>query len=137
VVPSASTLEAQTERLPRTVARWKEGISFQYLLLDAVNGNHLGNLGLERGGGPGALELGYWLSREATGRGYATTAARALTEAGLGLSGVDRVEIRCDEANRRSRLIPQRLGYRLHRIQDETIRARAEHGRRMVWVYPP
>ena len=43
--------------------------------------------------GPGAIELGYWVHVDFTGRGYATACARALTQAGLALSDVARVEI--------------------------------------------
>jgi RimJ/RimL family protein N-acetyltransferase len=135
--PAEATLQAQVARLPRTVARWREGISFQYLLLDPITGTHLGNAGLERRAEPEALEIGYWLARSATGHGHATTAARVLTEVALGLPGVERVEIHCDEANLRSRLVPTRLGYRLHRVEDDPVRAPADSGRRMIWVYPP
>jgi RimJ/RimL family protein N-acetyltransferase len=53
-----------------------------------------------------------------TGRGYATACARALTQAGLALCDVVRVEIHTDEANAISAAVPRRLGYRLDRVDE-------------------
>ena len=129
-VPLAGTVEEQRRRLPVAVARWDRGLSFQYLAVDARTGAHLGNFGLERRIGPRVLEIGYWLAEEATGQGHATAAVRALTAAALDLPDVDRVEIHHDRANRRSSLIPQRLGYRLDRIESD-----GSGTRNVVWAY--
>ena len=40
----------------------------------------------------------------------------------------------CDEANDRSRRIPERLGFGLDRTEDVVIEAPAETGRRLIWV---
>jgi RimJ/RimL family protein N-acetyltransferase len=53
-----------------------------------------------------------------TGRGYATACTRALTQAGLALSDVVRVEIHTDEANAISAAIPRGLGYQLDRVDE-------------------
>ena len=66
--------------------------------------------------GRGLLEMGYWMHADALGRGYATEAARALTDAGLGVDGVERMVIACDEANVRSAALPKHLGSRLDRV---------------------
>ena len=47
---------------------------------------------------------------------------------------MDRVEIHCDEANVRSAAIPERLGYRLDRIEDDEIATPGETGRSMIWI---
>src|SRR5262249_60537312 len=67
-------------------------------------------------------------------RGFATAAAEALTSAALGLPGVRRVEIHCDEANVASAAIPRKLGYRLDRVVAHEPEAPGESGRRMIWV---
>jgi RimJ/RimL family protein N-acetyltransferase len=84
--------------------------------------------------GPGVVELGYWVHVDFTGRGYATACARALTQAGLALSGVARVEIHTDEANAISAAIPRRLGYRLDRVDELPPEAPAHSGRLQLWV---
>ncbi len=59
------------------------------------------------------LEIGYWLDRDATGKGYATEAARALLELARRVPGMVQVEIRCDLRNAASAAVPRRLGFRL------------------------
>lgn len=59
------------------------------------------------------LEVGYWLRRDVTGRGYATEAARAMLSLAASLPGMSHVEIRCDPRNAASAAIPKRLGFRL------------------------
>lgn len=133
-VPQAATLDDQHRRLPSAVASWDEGLSFQYLAQHADTGVHLGNFALERRIGPRAIEIGYWLAESATGHGYATAAVRVLARAALDLADVDRVEIHTDQSNVRSALIPQRLGFRLERIEPDEVQTPAESGQGMIWV---
>ena len=58
-----------------------------------------------------STSLGYWLCEAHTGKGVMTTACRALVTFLLKDLGLHRVEIRCAENNRRSRGIPERLGF--------------------------
>lgn len=59
----------------------------------------------------GSTRIGYWLDREQEGRGTMTAAVRALVDLALGEWGLNRVEIRAAAENRRSRAIPERLGF--------------------------
>lgn len=79
------------------------------------------------------LEIGYWLDRCATGKGYATEAARAMLDLSLKLPGVRRVEIHCDPRNAASAAVPQRLGFRLE--SDGSGAAPGSAG--MLWAYEP
>lgn len=133
---ASAGIEAQRERLARAADSWDGGSDFEFLLV-REEPTVLGVFGLHRRIGPGAIEMGYWLSQNATGRGYATTAARALTDAALRLDDVNTVEIHCDQANVRSRRVPERLGYRLERVEEDQVEAPAEVGRSMIWVFPP
>lgn len=56
--------------------------------------------------------IGYWLSEDRQGRGTMTAAVQLLTEHALGVWGLERVEIRAAVENRRSRAVPERLGFR-------------------------
>jgi RimJ/RimL family protein N-acetyltransferase len=136
-VPAAATAASQRDRLVQGEQGWDAGSDYTFALLDDSEQELFGIFGLHRRVGPSAIELGYWLTPEAVGRGYATDAARALTQVALALPDVATVEIHCDEANGRSRRIPQRLGYRLDRVEQDEIEAPAEVGRSMIWVYPP
>jgi RimJ/RimL family protein N-acetyltransferase len=137
VTADAGTLERQRERLAAANDAWEAGEEYNFLALSRDSQNVLGRFGLHRGLGPWPLELGYWLCPGAVGHGYATAGAEALTAAALSLTDIQRVEIHCDEANQRSRRVPQRLGYRLDRVEVDGVQAPAEVGRSMIWVFPP
>lgn len=115
-----SEIEVLEERLGRYQARFLAGETFVYAIFDRSESEVLGGSGLMGRIGPGALEIGYWIRAERTGRGYATEATRALTIAGLGMPGVDRIELHCDPRNEASATIPRKLGYRhLETVRDQ------------------
>ena len=62
-------------------------------------------------------EIGYWLSEAYQGQGVMTRAVEALCREAFGRRGIDRVEIRCALRNLPSNRIPQRLGFRLDRVE--------------------
>jgi ribosomal-protein-serine acetyltransferase len=97
------------EYLDRCEAEWAAGSGFQYLI--RVAGSPAGSAGLMARIGPGGLEIGYWVHPSFTGRGVATSASAALTEAAFGLPGIDQVEIQHDELNLASGRVPAKLGY--------------------------
>ena len=58
-----------------------------------------------------SVELGYWLSREAVGHGIMTRCCRLLVAHAFQGLGLNRVAIPVAVGNRRSRGIPERLGF--------------------------
>ena len=133
---AAVTEDAQREQLAAVLESWDAGTEYRYLILDPDEERLLGLASLHRRIGPRALEIGYWVSVDHLRRGYATEAARVLTGAALALPDVDRVEIRCDEANTASAAVPRRLGYRLVRVDPKPPAAPLETGRNLVWATP-
>ena len=98
-----------------------------------VDGVAVGNCGLHRRLGPSALELGYWVSVDHVRCGYATLAARLLTDAAFALVDVDHVEIHHDAANVASSGIPRRLGYRLVEQRPGGVGADGDTGIEWIW----
>ncbi|MCP2341194.1 GNAT family N-acetyltransferase [Actinomadura rupiterrae] len=113
-------------------AEWESGLGYAYLL-ENPDGDVVGTAALHNRIGPGVLEIGYWVHAGHTRRGHATRAAGALTGAAFGMEGVERVEIHCDVANKRSAAVPPKLGYELLVIEDDVRTAPAEEGPRMRW----
>lgn len=132
-IEEAADAQAQCRRCREAEERWADGSAYRYVLRPGQSEQVIGGFDLWRIG-PGAAEIGYWVHAAFTGRGYGTACARALTQAGLALSGVIRVEIHTDEANTISAAIPRRLGYRLDRVDELEPEAPAHSGRLQIWV---
>lgn len=79
---------------------WHEG------RLAGVVGHH----GIDRANR--STSLGYWLGEEFEGRGIVTAACRALVDHAFEELDLNRVVIACATGNRKSRAIPERLGFR-------------------------
>jgi ribosomal-protein-serine acetyltransferase len=58
-----------------------------------------------------STSIGYWLGAAHLGEGVMTAAVRALLDHAFGAWGLHRVTIEAAVANRRSRAIPERLGF--------------------------
>jgi RimJ/RimL family protein N-acetyltransferase len=133
-VPEAADLRTQQVRVTEADEMWAAGTDYIYSVITADEGTLVGAIGMHRRIGDGGIEIGYWTAVQQTRRGFATAAAQALTSVALGMPGVRRVEIHCDEANIASNAIPRKLGYRLDRIDDHEPEAPGERGRRLIWV---
>jgi RimJ/RimL family protein N-acetyltransferase len=124
----------QRNRLRQQSQQRERTEEWQYGLFGVADEALLGSFGLMTRRGPGTLEIGYWLHVDAGGRGYATAAARALTETGQRVRTIKQMIIVCDEANLRSAAIPRRLGYELARVETRTPEAPGESGRTQIWT---
>ncbi len=124
----------QRDRLRKLPAarRARRGVAVRLVPRDGSG--VLGSFGLMTRRGPGTIEIGYWVHVDAGGRGLPTRAGAALTDVALGLDGIRRVLICCDEENVRSAAIPRRLGYRLLRTETRAPEAPGERGRLMLWA---
>lgn len=71
-------------------------------------------------------EVGYWLGQEFQGRGIMTRACRGLVDFGFRHLDLNRTEIRTDVDNRKSRAIPERLGFVPEALLRESVQ---DHGR--------
>lgn len=85
---------------------------YRYAIFDPTEEALMGETMLLDRADDGQREIGYWLSPEHAGHGYAREAAAAMTRLAFELDGVDRVEIQCAPENTRSVALARRLGYR-------------------------
>lgn len=134
--PENATAEAQRRRLESPSLAWEpESEHYAYGAFPIEDETYLlGACGLHRRRGPGALEIGYWVHVNHLRRGIATAAARAMTDAGFSVDGIDTMEIVCDVANHPSACVPRRLGYRLAETVEHVAEAPGETGKRDVWI---
>ncbi|WP_411348186.1 GNAT family N-acetyltransferase [Paenibacillus sp. WLX2291] len=63
-----------------------------------------------------SVGIGYWLGESFQGNGLITSALRAMLDYAMLELNLHRVEIRCATANKRSRAVPERLGFILEGI---------------------
>jgi RimJ/RimL family protein N-acetyltransferase len=127
--PEAATVASQATRLSR--GTW--GADLWDFVMAVGDGELVGACGLHRRDAS-TVAIGYWVHVRHVRHGYATAAARGLTQTAVALPGIQRVEIQCDEANVAGAAVPRRLGYLLDRIEDRAIEARGQTGRLMTWT---
>jgi RimJ/RimL family protein N-acetyltransferase len=113
---------ADTEEFVQRVGRdWEERKQFALGIWDAASGRYLGGAGVHiRDLDVPYFELGYWIREGEEGKGYVREAVRLQTRFAFEQMGANRVEIRCDARNDRSRNIPESLGFPLEgRLRNE------------------
>jgi RimJ/RimL family protein N-acetyltransferase len=116
-------LEAKVDLLRQFRGNFDLGTDFVYAIFDRDESEVLGGSGLHTRLGPEVYEIGYWTRADRAGNGYALEATAALTRVTFELTDMERIDIRCDPANVRSRAIPQKLGY----TEEATLRRRLHY----------
>ncbi len=112
------------EFLAGAIAGWEEGREFGFVIRAPDSGPAgpvLGGCGLHRRGGPGVIEIGYWVHAGHTRRGIARALAIALRDQAFAM-GFDRVEIRCDARNVASASVARSAGFRFEATVPRTPR---------------
>lgn len=116
-VPYNSTPEASQRYADASVADWDGGRAVRFAIRDRDSRRLLGVVGLDacvhlhR-----SCELGYWLIREATGRGLMTEAASSVIDFALHRMGVHRIRCAAATDNYASLRVIARLGFRFEGI---------------------
>lgn len=126
-VPFNNAPEASLRYAEACVADWDAGRAVRFAIRDLHSRELLGVVGLDscvhlhR-----SCELGYWLRRDATGRGVMTEAARACVEFAFARMAVHRIRCAAATDNSASLRVIARLGFRFEGIarQAELVGAR-------------
>jgi ribosomal-protein-serine acetyltransferase len=93
------------------LARFSQGKAIHQTIF--FNGRIAGVLGFnEIDNVNGIGHLGYWLGQEFTGQGIMTKCVNDLIHQGFTYWQLQRIEIRCAVRNKKSRAIPERLGFK-------------------------
>src|SRR5215211_4950917 len=118
------TTLADTEEFVQRVKRdWDERRQFAFGIWDATRGRYLGGAGYHiRDLDVPYFEMGYWIREGEEGKGYVREAVQLQTIFAFETLGANRLEIRCDARNDRSRHIPESLGFILEgRLRNEAV----------------
>lgn len=116
--------------LAQTHRDFDQASSFAFGIFD-VDGQVVGGCGMHPVDEM-SVTIGYWVHVSELRRGFAAAAARALTDAAFD-AGWTQVLIRHDEANVASRVIAERLGFKLLRSEPHNIDAPGQTGTTLVW----
>jgi len=103
--------DKRTELVEEFIAKFVAREDFTMGMFDRATGEYIGGTGFHTRQGPGILEIGYWLAENRQGQGLMSEAAAALTRVAVSYAHAQRVEIRCNPQNAKSRNVPQRLGF--------------------------
>jgi RimJ/RimL family protein N-acetyltransferase len=91
---------------------WSDGSSAAFVIARAPGGEGLGMVGVHfPAADPGLAEVGYWLRREARGRGAATIAVRLVSGWAFGPLGIERLSLMTAPQNEASQRVAQRAGF--------------------------
>jgi RimJ/RimL family protein N-acetyltransferase len=117
------SLEEKVDLLRLFRGNFDLGTDFVYGIFERDESQAVGGTGLHTRIAPEAYEIGYWIRASRAGEGLGSEATAALTRVAFELTDVERIEIRCDPANDRSRAIPCKLGY----TEEATLRRRLHY----------
>ena len=114
-VPSPYTRAHATDFVERSARTWAQGTDAAFVIVDAESGRLLGAIGVHRfGGEDDGPEIGYWLEREARGRGVATRALRLVVDWACRELGV-RLLLQVDVRNAASRRVAEKAQFQFVR----------------------
>lgn len=128
-------MEKTEEYARRGAANWIIRADFPMIVFRRDTGDHVGNCGLHRfNWDTRVFEIGWWCRKCFQGRGFATEAARAVTEFAFTHLGARRVWCGADEENVRSWRVAERLGFE-HEGTLKSERCDPDGTRRTMRVY--
>jgi RimJ/RimL family protein N-acetyltransferase len=103
----------------RAHARWLLREDLAMAIVDRSTGLVVGGTGLHRMNWPFRLfEIGYWVRQDAEGNGFVRETVQLLTRFAFDKLDANRVQVRMDTRNDRSRRVVERLGF----VREGTLR---------------
>ena len=107
--------ESAKEWIQRTLSEFAEDGRFNAIIM--VDEMPIGTIGFHNlNTAHGSAEIGYWIDKKFEGQGIITRCCRSLIDYLFDVRGLNRVQINCNVENKRSRAVPERLGFKLEGI---------------------
>jgi RimJ/RimL family protein N-acetyltransferase len=141
-IPQPYTLDDGRWFVTHSAEESATGPSAHFAIVDPTTDRLLGAISRHGPGEPKTHRamVGYWLAREARGRGFATRAVRLLVDWTFATSDVIRLELYTDVANERSGRVAIRAGCEpegIRRAWDLDRNGRPIDAAFYVWIRPP
>lgn len=109
--------EEMEANVRRAHCQFLERVDLRFHFFDKEKQRFVGSSGLHRiDWSIPKFEIGYWCRKQCQGKGYVSEAVRGLTVFAFEILKANRVEIRVDQRNVRSRRVAERLGYKLEGV---------------------
>jgi RimJ/RimL family protein N-acetyltransferase len=112
MIPFGYSADDARQFLERSLERAAKGDGYEFAILEAETGGLLGSIGMNLAARMGVGHVGYWIAREARGRGIATRALRRVCAYGFEELGLGRLELMTDPENRASQRVAEKVGFR-------------------------
>jgi RimJ/RimL family protein N-acetyltransferase len=130
-VPQPYTERDAREYLASTRRGWREATISSFAIADGRTGETLGSISIhwldhEHGVG----EVGYWVQRDARGRGVATRAVLLIARWAIRDCGLRRLQLRADIANAASQRVAEKAGFKREGVL-RSVRYSERQGRRV------
>ena len=110
ILPSPYTEQDAETFIGHSRESWDSGESFNFAIVDAETGRLAGSIAM-RARRFSTGHFGYWVAREARGRGVATEALRALCRWAVDSLDVKRLELLTDPENVASQRVAEKAGF--------------------------
>jgi RimJ/RimL family protein N-acetyltransferase len=133
-VPQPYTDADAREYVAMTRRAWKDSTAATFAITDAVTGEVLGSIGVHwLDPAQSVGEVGYWVKREARGRGVASGALRLVASWAIDGCGLQRLQLRADALNLASQQVAEAVGFTREGVS-RSIRFNTRQGRRVDFV---
>lgn len=110
-IPSPYTREDAIRFITDATAHWRSGTAQSFMITDASNGSLAGGVGVHASEHLEVREIGYWVARDARGRGLATRAVRLVSRWVIPVLGLRRLELMTHVDNVGSQAVAERAGF--------------------------
>lgn len=109
------SVDSAKEWIQRTLSEFAEDGRFNAIIL--VDERPVGSIGFHNlNTAHGSAEIGYWIDKSHEGKGIITRCCKVLIDYLFGVRGLNRIQINCNVENKRSRAVPERLGFTLEGV---------------------
>ncbi len=132
LVPSPYTLADAEEFIAEARRTLVRGTAAQCAICAAADGELLGTINFVSHPEPETAETGYWVKREARGRGVAAAALRLVMAYAFNQVGIERLELMTETPNDVSQRLAQQVGFRREGLARAFLASRGERDRDLV-----